>query len=265
VSNSYWIDDTRPCITYGLRGVVHATIDIIGEGPDVHSGVDGGASVEPMADMVKLLAKLSDGSRIAVPGFYDHVRATSEEEDGIFKLLAEITGRTPQSFSARWREPTLSVHSISDSGLGNSTVIPGRIRAKFSVRIVPDQDPPTIVASLEAHLHSAFAELQSPNSLKIRIDRAADWWIGNLEHPWFKALENSIQDEWGVKPLRIREGGSIPSVPWLEKEFQCPALHLPMGQSTDQAHLRNERISLNNLRKGKAVVSRFLERVASQK
>lgn len=51
VSNSYWIDDSRPCITYGLRGVVHAIIDVIGEGRDVHSGVDGGAAVEPMVDM----------------------------------------------------------------------------------------------------------------------------------------------------------------------------------------------------------------------
>ena len=53
-----------------------------------------------------------------------------------------------------------------------------------------------------------------------------------------------------MEPLRIREGGvsflgdklmtyrahliiqSIPSVPYLEKEFACHALHLPMGQSS---------------------------------
>lgn len=50
-SNSYWIDDTHPCVTYGLRGVVHAIIDVVGKGPDVHSGVDGGATTEPMMDM----------------------------------------------------------------------------------------------------------------------------------------------------------------------------------------------------------------------
>ena len=28
VSNSYWIEETRPCITYGLRGVVHVSIEV---------------------------------------------------------------------------------------------------------------------------------------------------------------------------------------------------------------------------------------------
>ncbi|KAG9017933.1 hypothetical protein FRB90_000115 [Tulasnella sp. 427] len=242
VSNSYWIDDARPCITYGLRGVIHATIEVHGEGPDVHSGVDGGAHIEPMMDMTKVLSKLSEGTRIAVPSFYDNVRKPLNEEDESFKLLSEVTGRTPASFSSRWREPTLSVHSIQDSGLsGNPTIIPSRVRAKISVRIVPDQDLKTIII----------------------IDRTADWWIGSFNHPWFKALESAIYDEWGVQPLRIREGGSIPSVPFLEKEFGCPAVHLPMGQSSDQAHLRNERISLNNLRKGKSVFERFFHRMST--
>lgn len=89
------------------------------------------------------------------------------------------------------------------------------------------------------------------NYLQVSIDHKADWWLGNLDDPWFKALEGAIKDEWGVQPLRIREGGvnifvwlssdpywrpialkSIPSVPFLEKEFGCHALHLPLGQST---------------------------------
>jgi len=51
-------------------------------------------------------------------------------------------------------------------------------------------------------------------------------------------------------------------VPFLEKAFGCPALHLPMGQSSGQAHLPNEHISLSNLRRGKAVIERFLLAVA---
>lgn len=38
-------------MTYGLRGVVHSSIEISSEHPDVHSGVEGGAIVEPMIDM----------------------------------------------------------------------------------------------------------------------------------------------------------------------------------------------------------------------
>jgi di- and tripeptidase len=45
---------------------------------------------------------------------------------------------------------------------------------------------------------------------QVSIDHTADWWLGNLDDPWFKALEGAIQDEWDVKPLRIREGGVSP-------------------------------------------------------
>lgn len=67
---------------------------------------------------------------------------------------------------------------------------------------------------------------------KVTVDKAANWWLGNLEGPWFQALEKAVEEEWGARPLRIREGGSIPSIPFLEKTFACPALHLPLGQSS---------------------------------
>ncbi len=71
VSNSTWISEDRPCITYGLRGVIHCSvvvsaqeharnrtlshsnknIKISSDRPDLHSGVDGGGVVEPMVDM----------------------------------------------------------------------------------------------------------------------------------------------------------------------------------------------------------------------
>jgi hypothetical protein len=90
----------------------------------------------------------------------------------------------------------------------------------------------------------------------VNVDHTADWWLGDLTHPWFLELERAIHDEWGREPMRVREGGvrphffpshththflnaipthftqqSIPCVPFLEKAFRCPALHLPMGQS----------------------------------
>ncbi|KAG8950299.1 hypothetical protein FRC03_012908 [Tulasnella sp. 419] len=264
VSNSYWIDDVSPCITYGLRGVVHATIEINSGRPDVHSGVEGGGSTEPMIDMVKLLSKLTDGPKINLPGFYDHVRPMSKQEAGSYELLAKVTGQTAGSFSSRWREPSFSIHSVHDSGPGNSTIIPAHVRAKVSIRLVPDQDLATVVSSLEECVKNLFNTLGSPNELKFIIDKTADWWLGELDDVWFKTLERAVTDEWGVQPLRIREGGSIPSIPFLEKEFKCHALHLPMGQSSDQAHLRNERISLNNLRKGRAVMERFLGEIPNQ-
>ncbi|KAG5639431.1 hypothetical protein H0H81_002302 [Sphagnurus paluster] len=51
VSNSTWIGEDKPCITYGLRGVVHCALEISSNLPDLHSGIEGGAVAEPMFDM----------------------------------------------------------------------------------------------------------------------------------------------------------------------------------------------------------------------
>jgi di- and tripeptidase len=39
------------------------------------------------------------------------------------------------------------------------------------------------------------------------VDHTADWWLGDLTHPWFLKLERAIYDEWGAEPMRVREGG----------------------------------------------------------
>ncbi|KAJ7202821.1 hypothetical protein GGX14DRAFT_523684 [Mycena pura] len=265
VSNSTWIAEDTPCITYGLRGVVHCSIEISNDRPDLHSGIEGGAVVEPLLDMVQLLATLTDGQhQVQIPGFYDSVRKQTDTEKELYKRLAAITGGSPSSLSSRWREPSLTVHSIDISGPKNATVIPGTIKAQVSVRIVPDQALDAIAKSLCLHLETSFKHLKSPNKLKVSVEHTADWWLGELDDFWFKALQGAVEEEWGVEPLHIREGGSIPSVPFLEKEFSCHALQLPMGQSSDQAHLPNERISLDNLGKGKSVIERFLATVGQK-
>jgi len=118
------------------------------------------------------------------------------------------------------------------------------------------------VRNFEQHLRKAFKMLNSPCTLKIKVRRIADWWLGDLHSPYFQALENAVKEEWGQKPLYIREGGSIPAVRWLEKTFHAVAVNLPMGQASDAAHLVNERICLQNLFAGRRVVKSFLREVA---
>ncbi|EFI27177.1 hypothetical protein CC1G_15002 [Coprinopsis cinerea okayama7 len=263
VSNSTWITDDRPCITYGLRGVIHCGLEISSNFPDLHSGVEGGGVVEPMADMVKLLSTLTnDKNRVQIPGFYDSVRPESEDEKRNFELLSKITHKSSTTLESRWREPSLTIHTIEVSGPKHATVIPGSVKAQISLRIVPDQDLDRTSKSLIDYLKKVYHGFRSPNKLEISVNHTADWWLGRLDDPWFKALESAVRETWGEEPLRIREGGSIPSVPYLEKEFGCHALHFPMGQASDQAHLPNERISLINLHKGRDVVQRFFRKAA---
>lgn len=58
-----------PCITYGLRGVIHATVSISNKRADLHSGVEGGAVSEPLIDLIHVLGKLVDNNKkVLIPG-----------------------------------------------------------------------------------------------------------------------------------------------------------------------------------------------------
>ncbi|CAD6909532.1 unnamed protein product [Tilletia controversa] len=278
LSNSYWLGEETPCITMGLRGVIHATIEMCGPDKDVHSGVEGGALREPMIDMVRLLSTLSNGDEVLIPQFYDAVRPVSSEERSAFATIAKMErryGRQPtpttntstnsntntstESLIARWCRPSLSIHRLGVSGSGNSTVIPSKVEAAVSLRIVPDMDAESVGRAFEAHVLGQFATFRSSNRARVRIDHRADWWLGSEKDAYSQALADSIEAEWGEAPVSIREGGSIPAMALLEKELGAPAVHLPMGQSSDNAHLPGERIRLINLQRGRAVVRRFLE------
>ncbi|KIY53695.1 Zn-dependent exopeptidase, partial [Fistulina hepatica ATCC 64428] len=257
-SNSTWITEYEPCITYGLHGAVHCSLQISKSLPDLHSSIEGGVIREPMLDMIKFLGTLIDAdNKVQMPAFYDDVCTQSEEEMQLLNRLFIITNRASHCLARRRRESAMTVHNLDISEPKNATVIPSRVSAQVSIRIVPDQCTEKISDDLQSFLRSRFEKLGLPNKLDVHIDKKADWWLGELNDTWFKSLEKAIYGEWGIMPLRIREGGSIPSVPFLEKGFGCHALHLPMGQSSDQAHLPNERISIANLHRGKAVVERL--------
>ena len=88
----------------------------------------------------------------------------------------------------------------------------------------------TISSSLKSFTHATFDSLQSPNAFNINITHQASWWLTSLDSPYFKALEESVKDVWGKEPLKIREGGTVPTIFWLEREFGAPCVHLPLGQ-----------------------------------
>ncbi|KAF3287025.1 hypothetical protein TWF132_008714 [Orbilia oligospora] len=269
LANSYWLDDEAPCVTYGLRGVVHASVEIQSDRPDLHSGVDGSReSREPVIDMVNLLAKLtSDGGKIMIPGFHEMVRAITPAEEAMYteienEFSARLfrgsipSGRLKEHLMSRWRYPSLTIHRVNVSGPTNATIIPRSASAAISLRIVPDQKLSTVTENLTAFLYNQFSTFSSPNQLKISIDHVSEWWLGDPLNKAFKTLARVVEEVWEKKPLFIREGGSIPAVRFLEMEFGASAAHLPCGQASDAAHLDNERMRVANLYKSKTIMKK---------
>jgi di- and tripeptidase len=271
LANSYWLDDHVPCLTYGLRGVIHATLEVASNRPDLHSGVDGSSLMdESLKDLVMLLNCLvGKKGRVTIPGFYDSVLELSSREWDLYQQIStSLVKRDPsigdpaslaQTLLQKWRQASLTIHRFNTSGPENSTVIPSKAWAKLSLRLVPNQEAKIIASQLTSYLKSRFAELETSNILNVRIDHIADPWLGDYENEMYKTLEEGIVNAWkeeGIeveRPLYIREGGTIPAIRFLEKEFEAPAAHMPCGQASDHAHLDNERLRLLNLYKSRDV------------
>lgn len=344
LANSYWLDDRIPCLTYGLRGVIHATVQIESSHPDLHSGVDGSAQLdESLKDLVLLLSTLTGkNGEVKIPGFYDPVPELSEEEAELYEDITNaLVMRNPDlgdqralatSLMRRWREASLTIHRFQTSGPDNATIIPRMAKAALSMRLVPNQEATEVSTALASYLEAEFKKLESNNRLTVTIDHKAEPWLGDLNNDIFKTLEEAIMEEWGPidqtshrrkslghplkispvspqlnghsvtkpspttsktlangsvepltpmtpmtevtnrleaiaspeeakpkaqrKPLYIREGGSIPAIRFLEKEFGAPAAHFPCGQASDSAHLDNERLKLVNLVKSKNIMKK---------
>lgn len=335
LANSYWLDDHVPCLTYGLRGVIHATVQIESRHPDLHSGVDGSALLdEPLKDLVMLLSKLTGShGKVLIPGFYDPIPPLTPDEEQLYDEIIDTLLRSnpdlgdpeelAQSLMRRWREASLTIHRFQTSGPDNSTIIPRLAKASLSLRLVPNQESSEVAESLVAYLKSEFKKLDSKNTLQVTIDHQAEPWLGDYTNEIFQTLESAIMSVWGPmlsrrrssvhalksapdhlsssttspsdsrpspttsntlakgsfevengapsspttlarKPLYIREGGSIPSIRFLEKEFGAPAAHLPCGQASDSAHLDNERLRLVNLYNSKGIFKKVFRELPSK-
>lgn len=105
--------------------------------------------------------------------------------------------------------------------------------------------------------------MNTANRLRVQLHSKGDWWLADPNNRFFKAAEQSLKEVWGAKPYYTREGGTIPLTAFLEKALQAPALHLPLAQTLDGAHLADEHIRLTNLLKGKDVIRRFLKILGS--
>lgn len=244
LANSYWLNDEFPCLTYGLRGVVQATVKVESERPDLHSGVDGSHLMdESLKNLVALLASLTtpDG-KVNIPGFYNPILPMKKSENDMYDTISRtlLQGNPdlgdPQnlaaSFKARWREPSFTIHRIDTSGPVNPTIISRVATATLSFRLVPDQDTNTIQAALQGVLRKAFKELNTPNKLTITIDHQADPWLGDPSNEIFQTLEQAVMEVWG--PIGHVRRASVPAMgaPLKKLANGPPTLKSPVTSST---------------------------------
>ena len=286
ISDNYWLGASKPCLTYGLRGLAYFSVSVKCCEQDLHSGVLGGTVHEAMTDLVQLMASLIDSSgKILVPGIMDDVAKVTPEEDALYDTIefdcesykkenkiASVSNKLMHEnkkdlLMARWRYPTLSLHGIEGafSGTGAKTVIPAKAIGKFSLRLVPDQDPSRIEKCVTDHLNKVFSSLGSPNKMQVSMLHGAKAWLSDPKHPNFEAAAKATEKVYGLLPDYTREGGSIPITTAFEEATQMNVCLLPVGACDDMAHSQNEKYNKKNLINGVKVLGLYLHELGELK
>jgi succinyl-diaminopimelate desuccinylase len=264
VSDSSQYASERPAITCGLRGI--ATYELFVDGPshDLHSGSFGGAVMNPAIGLCHLLSSMiqADG-RIAIEGFYDDVLPIPEIERASWRELGSDDVEFARSVGAdtlagepgyttderRWARPSLDINGLKSGhqGEGVKTVLPAKAMAKFSCRLVPGQDPAKITGLIREHLQK-----HCPPGVRfeLRPDHGAGAMLADATSPFTIAASEAVESAFGVAPVMIREGGSIPILARFQEVLRCDVLLLGWGQNDDGAHSPNEKFSLADFHRG---------------
>ncbi len=258
-------DDGTPSIGYGLRGIAYWEVRVSGPHQDVHSGQYGGGVDNPANVLVRMLSSLSDGAgRFAVPGFYDAVRELTDEERAAYGALPVDSEAQRQSIGVpAWGDgergyplierlsarPTFDINGIwgGYTGAGAKTIIPAWAAAKFSTRLVPDQDYKQIEQAVKRHLES----IAPPTvSVEVKIIHGGAPAITPLDHPAVEFAARALESGFGKRPLYTRSGGSIPVVAALDSQLGLKTVMVGFASPNGNFHAPNEWMPLRNVRDG---------------
>ena len=270
-------DAEQPSLTVALRGICAVQVDVTGPSRDLHSGSYGGAVCNPIHELAALLAGLhhGDGS-VAVPGFYDRVRAATAEERAQTaavpfseeEFLAE-TG-SPAVFGAPgyttreriWHRPTLEINGVwgGYQEAGIKTVLPSRAGAKITCRLVADQDPEEIRRLLIDHLTNA-----APEGVVVEVQRLSmdgKPYEIPADNRFNRIAAEVLTEEYGKAPVYLRAGGSIPITGCFRDHLGVHTVNFGFGLKDELAHSPNEFFRLSSFRRSQRLYARLLRRMA---
>jgi acetylornithine deacetylase/succinyl-diaminopimelate desuccinylase-like protein len=265
-------DDRTPAITTMLRGIVQQEITVTGPDRDLHSGYYGGAAINPIRVLSRIITGLHDDQgRITLPGFYDGVPELSDSlreqwsgldfdaegflGDVALSQPAGEAGRTPLEMV--WSRPTCEVNGIIGgyTGDGFKTVIPSQARAKISFRLVGQQDPLKILAAFQAYVRDS---LPADCSVEFITHGASSASVMSTDHPAFEKARLALSEEWPRPAAFIGSGGSIPVAGHFQSILGADSMMIGFSRGDDGLHSPNEKYDVESFHKGARSWARVL-------
>lgn len=284
-------NENEIAITIGLRGIAGLEVRLFGPNSDLHSGLHGGAVVNPLQALAEICASLHarDGS-VNVPGFYDGVQFPAQWERDEFARFPQSEEEYKEflGVDALYRQPdfspleaprfapTLEFNGLGGGyqGNGSKTIVPAEAFAKITCRLVPGQDPfdvrakvaDTILKRVPAGIRATITPMQAnpayfvcppnrpntPPDMNPALARA------------FVAAEKIITEKFGTPPIYTREGGSIGIIEDFRRETGMDALMIGFFTADSKIHAPNESADIPMLEKGVETYAAIYESCAAE-
>ncbi len=279
ISDTTMYDERTPAITYGLRGLVGLQVTVRVADRDLHSGAYGGAIGNPGVALAHLInACMGPDGVVRVPGFYEGVRPLDDWEQEALRALgfdertlldetgapAIFAGANSSALERIWARPTFDVNGLFGGylGKGMKTIIPATATAKITMRLVPDQEPEKVFALVAGYLKSqcppfATVEVAGPFG-------AAPPVLFDVNTDAIGIACRALQSGFGVEPVLVRCGGSIPVAATLWQELKRPVILMGFSLDSDGAHSANEHFRIESFINGIKTSVSFLDAFAQQ-
>jgi len=261
-----WSVDT-PALTVSLRGLADCVVEVATLDHGLHSGLWGGVVPDALSVLVRLLASLhDDDGNVAVAGLHESTAAPIDypaervrADSGLLDGVSEIgSGSVPQRL---WAKPAITVIGIDTTSVAaaSNTLIP-RARAKISMRVAPGGDATAHLDALTAHL-----QRHSPWGAHVSVTR------GEIGEPYaieasggvYDAARAAFRQAWGVEPVDMGMGGSIPFIAEFAAAFpQAKILVTGVEDPATQAHSINESLHLGVLERAAVAEAVLLANLA---
>ncbi|NCO22433.1 MAG: M20/M25/M40 family metallo-hydrolase [Rhodobacterales bacterium] len=265
--------DGTPAIVTMLRGLLGEELTIRGPSRDLHSGYYGGAAINPIRVLARIIAGLHDDmGRITVPDFYDGVPELPQQLRDQWQglgfdpevFLGDVGLSVPAGEQDRsvleqvWARPTCEVNGIwgGYSGDGFKTVLPAEAHAKISFRLVGTQDPHAIRKAFRAMVET---QLPADCTIEWHDHGASPASRMSIDNPAFELARAALAPEWPETPAYIGAGGSIPIAGHFKELLGMDSILLGFGKDDDQIHSPNEKYDLSSFHKGIRSWARVLD------
>ena len=258
-------DSQTPTISTTLRGMLAEEVILSCANKDLHSGMYGGPTINPIKELSKLIASLHDkNGKVRIKNFYKDVPKTPKElarnwdklQFSSEKFLADVGLKTSvgesdfSTLEQLWIRPTCELNGIWGGYIseGFKTVIPSKASAKISFRLVGNQNPKEIRQEFRDYLTmQAHADCSLSFIAKDKGTKATNI---SIKSQIFKSADKALKDEWQVSPIYVGCGGSIPIVSILKDTLNLESLLVGFALDDDHIHSPNEKYNIESYTKG---------------